>query len=70
MKRAAGFLLLGLFALTILIGVGMMIHSALEIYSSETNFITGFGLSFGGVLIADEVLPLFFEEWEDEDEDK
>lgn len=68
MKKLAGFILLGLFALTIVVGTVLMVVSSLEVYMPESSFIAGFIMSIGGALIADSVLAFFEDEDEDEDE--
>ena len=70
MKRTFGFILSGLFALTIIGGIALIVLATIEVTLPESYFVTGFILSFGGALIADEIIPLFFEEWDDNEDEE
>ncbi len=70
MKKIVGIVINVLMATAVFIGTILIILFGLGIQTDETSFIAGFALAFGGVFIADEVIPLFFEEWYDEDEDE
>ena len=71
MKKIVGIVINVLMANADIIGTILIILFGLGIQTDEASFIAGFALAFGGVFIADEVLPLFFEELEDnEDEDE
>ena len=70
MKRIIGFCVTIILVAAVISGTALILLFGLGIQTDEASFIAGFVLAFGGVLIADEVLPLFFEEWYDEDEDE
>lgn len=70
MKKIVGIVINVLMANAVIIGTILILLFGLGIQTDEASFIAGFALAFGGVFIADEVMPLFFEEWYDEDEDE
>lgn len=70
MKRIIGFFVTVIMVLAVISGTALIILFGLGIQTDEASFIVGFALAVGGVFIADEVIPLFFEEWYDEDEDE
>lgn len=71
MKRIIGFCVTIILVAAVISGTALILLFGLGIQTDEASFIAGFVLAFGGVLIADESIPLFFdEEWGDEDEDE
>ena len=69
MKRTFGVILLIIIVAAIIIGMIQIIDFCM-FDCSESVFLTGFVMVIVSIFVGDEVIPLFFEEWYDEDEDE